>query len=90
MGKEMTIVTVATIGGLLAISSAAKAGALSYDFTEIAAPGSITTSPLGMNNIGQIVGAYIDDAGNGHGFVERDGSYVDINFPGAIFRPRAA
>jgi hypothetical protein len=57
-------------GGLLAASSAAKVGTLSYTFAEIDVQGSIITSPIGMSNIGQIVGTHINDAGNRHGFLE--------------------
>ena len=61
------------LGVLLATSLSAQAG-IAYTFTEIEVPGSIITSPSAMNNIGQIVGTYIDDAGTGMAFERRAAS----------------
>jgi hypothetical protein len=44
-------------------------------------PGSTTSSPLGINNSGQIVGAYTDSAGVSHGYVLFDGNFKAINVP---------
>jgi hypothetical protein len=37
-----------------------------------------------MNDRGQVVGAYNDSAGNGHGFLLSGGSFTTIDFPGAV------
>jgi len=82
---KTTILNAAALGALFATSLTAQAGPIGYTFTEIAAPGSIITSPTAINNIGQIVGTYIDDAGNGHGFLETGGKYVNVDVAGALF-----
>lgn len=81
---KTTILSAAALGALLATSLSAQAG-IAYTFTEIEAPSSIITSPSAMNNIGQIVGTYIDDVGNGHGFRETGGKYVNVDVAGALF-----
>jgi uncharacterized membrane protein len=45
-------------------------------------PGSLGTGALGINNAGQITGAYDDTAGRHHGFVLRRGHYTTIDAPG--------
>lgn len=44
-------------------------------------PGSATSSPLGINNSGQIIGQYTDSAGDSHGYVLFDGNFTAINVP---------
>jgi uncharacterized membrane protein len=39
---------------------------------------------LAINDRGQIVGEYIDDLGNDHGFLRSEGVLTTIDFPGAI------
>jgi probable HAF family extracellular repeat protein len=86
MHKEMTILAAtAALGGLFAASPTSEAQAFGYTFTEIEVPGSIDTSPDAINNLGQIVGTYTDDAGNGHGFLEKGGKYVNVDVAGAVF-----
>jgi hypothetical protein len=75
----------AALGALLGTSLTAKAGPIGYTFTEIEAPGSTITSPFAINNIGQVVGTYSDAAGNGHGFLETGGKYVNVDVAGALF-----
>jgi hypothetical protein len=62
------IVAAAALGGLLAASSTSKVHALGYAFTVIKVPGSEPGSTgflgLGMNNLGQVVGTYIESAGS--------------------------
>jgi uncharacterized membrane protein len=48
--------------------------------TRFDVPGSLSTGALGINNSGQITGAY-DDAG-GHGFLLQRGRYTTIDAPG--------
>ena len=42
-----------------------------------------STSAIGLNDRGQIVGAYEDAAGTTHGFLLVGGTFRDIDFPGA-------
>lgn len=44
-------------------------------------PGSTTSFPFAINNTGQIVGAYIDSAGDYHGYVLTNGTFTAINVP---------
>jgi uncharacterized membrane protein len=64
------------------------------EVTTIDVPGSPLTQPLGINNRGEVVGAYFDadvdpddpyayyDTGMLRGFVLRDGEYTPVDFPG--------
>jgi hypothetical protein len=89
MRKEMTILfAAAALGGILDASWASKAHALGYTFTDIEVPGSQpgTTGFFGLslNNRGQVVGSYVDSAGNENGFLYSGGKYLTLNAPGAI------
>ena len=65
-------------------------------FTTVDFPGAPLTQPLGINNRGVIVGAYLDavadpddpyayyDTGRLRGFVLRDGTYTPLDFPGGV------
>jgi hypothetical protein len=88
MHKEMTILaTTATLGGLLALSSASKADALGYTFTDInvlgSQPGSTGEYGLALNNWGEVAGSYLDSVGNSNGFLYTGGKYATIDAPGA-------
>ena len=50
--------------------------------TRFDVPGSLATAPFGINNAGQITGAYADATGNNHGFVLQRGRYTTIDAPG--------
>jgi hypothetical protein len=56
-------------------------------YATLAAPGASATLPFGINNRGQIVGAYVDpDGGTAggftHGFLFEDGVFSTIDVPG--------
>jgi uncharacterized membrane protein len=55
-----------------------------YDFATIDFPGAVETQLLGLNNRGDVVGAYSDTQGNSHGFSynKKDG-FRTIDVPGA-------
>jgi uncharacterized membrane protein len=53
----------------------------SWTFSSIDVPGAITTAPRGLNDLGVIVGAYLDSAGHNHGFVLQDGTYTTVDDP---------
>jgi hypothetical protein len=44
-------------------------------------PGATVTLPVGVWEV--IVGGYGDEAGAVHGFVDRDGTFTNVDFPGA-------
>ena len=54
----------------------------SGNFTSIDVPGARDSEALGINNSGQIVGAFADAHGT-HGFVNTGGSFTTIDVPGA-------
>jgi hypothetical protein len=73
--RPTTILTAAAaLGALLTSSPTAQAGVVGYTFTEIDVPGSQPGSTgafdLGINDLGQIVGDFTDNAGT-HGFLDR-------------------
>ena len=41
------------------------------------------TSVNGINHFDQLVGNYLDSSGNSHGFLYENGTYVDLDVPGA-------
>jgi uncharacterized membrane protein len=65
------------------LSSVANAGR--YTFVTINVPGSApaTTRPIGINDLRQIVGTFLDENGKDHGFLLSKGHYYRIDVPGA-------
>jgi uncharacterized membrane protein len=62
------------------LSFTAQAGTA---FTTVDFPGAISTFLYGINNAGQMVGAYIDDSETTHGFLLNNGAFTTIDFPGS-------
>ena len=56
----------------------------SYTFSRVDVPGSIATEIHGINDQGQIVGAYYGSDGRPHGFLLANGNFTTIDFPGSI------
>jgi len=52
-----------------------------YTITDV--PGATNTSLFGINNLGDIVGSYVDTSGTTHGFLKSNGSITTIDFPGS-------
>jgi hypothetical protein len=52
---------------------------LSYNYTPINVPGSTSTTALGLNNSGQIVGSYTDATGT-HGFLDTNNAFTTLSF----------
>jgi probable HAF family extracellular repeat protein len=55
------------------------------NFTIIDVPSSTATLAYGINNVGQIVGSFIDNSGT-HGFVYTSGTFITLNAPGVPSR----
>ena len=53
-------------------------------FTAIDAPGGSRLVPYGINNHGQIVGAYVDGSNTPHGLLLDNGVFSNIDVPSAI------
>jgi len=66
----------------MALALPARAWALTYTFTTLDVPGSSLTEAYGINNVGQIVGNFVDATGY-HGFLYTGGSFITINVPGS-------
>ena len=50
--------------------------------TQLDVPRSLATIAYGINNAGQITGAYADATGRRHGFLLQRGRYTPIDVPG--------
>ena len=48
-----------------------------------AVPGSTATVAFGIGSSGKIIGGYVNNAGETHGFVDNGGTFTDVDFPGA-------
>lgn len=48
-------------------------------------PGALSTSAVRINNLGQIVGEYVDASQTTHGFLYSDGTFTTIDFPDAVW-----
>jgi hypothetical protein len=46
-------------------------------------PGAVHTYLVNINDVGQLIGSYIDALGTWHGFLFSDGKYTPFEFPGA-------
>jgi hypothetical protein len=53
-----------------------------FEFFTIDYPGSLSTQVLGINSLGTVVGAFVDNIGT-HGFVLREGRWTVLDVPGA-------
>jgi YVTN family beta-propeller protein len=68
------------------VNATARPRILNYSFQTFDPPGSVGTTPRGLNNRGQNVGTFQDSAGVVHGYLrDADGSFVTIDPPGSIF-----
>jgi probable HAF family extracellular repeat protein len=47
-------------------------------------PQATFTQALGLNDVGAVVGAYLDSAGASHGFVYDDGRFVSVDDPEGV------
>jgi probable HAF family extracellular repeat protein len=54
-------------------------------YSTIDPPGSISSNPGGINDLGQIVGTYEDDNFHWHGFLYSSGKYITIDAIGSIY-----
>jgi hypothetical protein len=72
-----------SVAALLIIASLWTVDARSQTFTQIDVPNSTSTTALGINGKGDIVGHYTDSSGNEHGFLDSAGTFTKIDDPGA-------
>src|SRR5215467_6886668 len=67
----------------LVLGQASAALAADYEFTTIDFPGAHFSETLGINNVGEVVGAY-GAAGPEHGFLLSRGTFSTIDVPGIV------
>jgi hypothetical protein len=70
-----------TAGTSLAVSRAAP----SFTFTAIEFPNARSTTALGINAGGDVVGVYVDQSQLTHGFLLRNAVFATIDYPKAVF-----
>ena len=73
------------ISGLGITTQPSLADPITFTYTLIDVPGSTETTAIGINNASQIVGGYVDSAGNRHGFLDNNGVFTTLDFPGSTF-----
>jgi probable HAF family extracellular repeat protein len=56
----------------------------SYSFTTLDVPGAMQTSSQGINDLGQIVGQFVDASNRFVGFLYSDGSYTPLDVPNSV------
>ena len=66
---------------LCAVAAAADAPSLTFKFKTIKVPGAQSTAIYGVNNLGAMVGSYVDSGGVRHGFMRANGKVVKIDDP---------
>ena len=69
--------------GMLSLGGQA-ASMKGYTFTSFDYPGTKSTSPVGINNRGQVVGTVNDVPEASAGFLYRDGEFSKIMVPGSV------
>jgi probable HAF family extracellular repeat protein len=83
-GKTYTgLISLAVILTIPLVFSHPAASAVEYTVTLIDFPGATETMAMGINDAGDIVGAYQDASEIPHGFLYVRGNFTTIDFPGA-------
>lgn len=77
--KQITLAA----AGLMVLGLTVGADERSFRFTTIDFPGSVATTPNGINEHGEVVGSYVDSSNRTHGFVRIGEVFRSIDFPGA-------
>lgn len=68
-----------TLAAQVPISTSTRA--TSFTFREVKFPGAIRTKALGLNDQGEVVGAYFDSSGVFHGYLLRQGNFTTVDPP---------
>jgi len=58
---------------------------LPFNFTTENYPNSMMTQVIGINNRDVTDGFYVDNGGNTHGFYNRNGRFIKVDYPGSVF-----
>lgn len=84
-GRKVELGTSQAAAAKVSDDSLYSMSASSLAFTPISVCPSCSTQPIGINEKGVITGGYFDADGNSHGFSLRNGQYLTIDIPGALF-----
>jgi hypothetical protein len=68
---------------LVVIPATASEAATPGRYTTIDVPGAVSTTPESINDFGVIVGQYVDNSGNTHSYLDRNGTFTTIDDPSA-------
>ena len=83
VGAGAMLATMVAVVPAAATSPSPLAGYASGTYTTIDYPGAVQTDISGINNLGMMVGFYIDTAGVYHGFIYQNGTFTPFNDPNA-------
>ncbi|HEY2364593.1 MAG TPA: hypothetical protein VGK36_25990 [Candidatus Angelobacter sp.] len=67
----------------LAFGSVSAIAQTTFTFTQLDPSGSVSTEADLINSQGQIIGFFFDAAGREHGWLFQNGSFTQVDFPGA-------
>jgi len=67
----------------ITFGSVSATAQITFTFTQLDPPGSVSTEADDINAQGQIIGFFFDAAGREHGWLFQDGSFTQVDFPGA-------
>jgi probable HAF family extracellular repeat protein len=83
---KISKITLRVLGLLLVLATAVvaeDAPPLTFKFSKASVPGAKSTSAGGINNLGMSVGAYVDSAGVGHGYILKGTKVTKLDDPHA-------
>jgi hypothetical protein len=83
---KISKITLCVLGFLLVLATAVvaeDAPPLTFKFSKASVPGAKYTSAGGINNLGMSVGAYVDSAGVGHGYILKGTKVTKLDDPHA-------
>src|SRR5438105_4780011 len=81
--RQTIIAATLAAGGMLAATHPANAAAYTFTTIDVPGAGGTSTRAQGINDAGQIVGAFQSPPGSIHGFLDSGGSFTQIDVPGA-------
>lgn len=83
LGEVPTVTMIRKVLPLFLLMLLADWSAQAATWTTVDVPGATYTAVLGINSNGDMVGQYVDDSNNSHGFLLTSGIFTIIDVPGA-------
>jgi len=81
----LAVFATAATGSPRRVNAASPAAHAGFTFKTFDVPNSVYTDVLGINNLGVMVGNYIDNSYVGHGFIVSRGQITTVDVPGAAY-----